>query len=196
MPRYSPDGTITFFPDETLDYALYGIYLQENYARMEDDGWVPLSPDEFFGDACCEPAEEYTNYLSQRMWQVTNIRYQEGTGDAVPLFDMQVGPAETREQAECLVALHELLAYVPGTLTYTLTRFSDMPEGYLKIWHDGDEEYEVVDAAGRPEETEDKVLCLQCGGEIFETDPELSAEHGEVVWSHVDDTGCDDPRPD
>lgn len=38
-------------------------------------------------------------------------------------------------------------------------------------------------------------VCKVCGGKIFETDPELSEEHGETVWSHVEDTGCDDPTP-
>ena len=39
------------------------------------------------------------------------------------------------------------------------------------------------------------VICRLCGANLFETDPLLSAEHGSTVWSHVEDTGCDDPTP-
>lgn len=47
-----------------------------------------------------------------------------------------------------------------------------------------------------PPDTSVRMACKRCGGELFETDEALSAEHGSTVWSHAEDTHCDDPTPE
>lgn len=34
--------------------------------------------------------------------------------------------------------------------------------------------------------------CQNCGGHIFPAD---HAEDGSIIWSHLEDTNCDDPEP-
>ena len=36
-------------------------------------------------------------------------------------------------------------------------------------------------------------VCSNCGGHIFETDPKISKMEGHTIWSHLEDTKCDDP---
>lgn len=38
--------------------------------------------------------------------------------------------------------------------------------------------------------------CTNCGGGLFETDPLLSEMEGQIIWSHDEDTKCDDPKPE
>jgi hypothetical protein len=38
-------------------------------------------------------------------------------------------------------------------------------------------------------------ICVNCGGHIFETDPKISEMEGHIIWSHLEDTKCDDPEP-
>lgn len=42
---------------EWLNYALYGWYIERNYARMEEDAWQPVCPEEYFD------SEEYQQDL-------------------------------------------------------------------------------------------------------------------------------------
>jgi RNA polymerase subunit RPABC4/transcription elongation factor Spt4 len=38
-------------------------------------------------------------------------------------------------------------------------------------------------------------ICKMCGSELFETNELLSMMEGKIVWSHKDNSKCDDPVP-
>lgn len=147
MPNYFHTPAL-FFPGEELDYALYGMYIEENYHRIEDDGWKPLSPSEFFGDFTDEGEEgsaEIVAFRNQRMWQATDIRHHHAIAMGVDMPTIIVGPAETREQAECLLMLHEVIAYLPGRISFTLTRVSALPPAPLSRLPESDEDERLAE---------------------------------------------------
>jgi hypothetical protein len=38
-------------------------------------------------------------------------------------------------------------------------------------------------------------MCANCGAHLFETNEFLSFMEGKIIWSHLEDTKCDDPNP-
>lgn len=106
-------------------FAMYALYIEDNYERMcECRGWTPLCPQEFF------ESEEYENYRDRRMWQTAVLQHTYTTDDGYTcskqLSTITVGPAETLEQAECLLRRHGEIAYLSGQVSFTLTRVSDL----------------------------------------------------------------------
>jgi len=70
-----------------------------------------------------------------------------------------------------------------------------MDNCHLQSYHDhdtvGSELYCLHCRTHHPQ----KYICKMCGSELFETNELLSKMEGKIIWSHVDNNGCDDPAP-
>lgn len=112
---------------------------------------------------------------------------------------------ETKGQPASHTDIAVLLAGAPGTSDRTRrqaasARLSSAVSGRERVshwrWEGWLRAAETAGALVSGLETEEtQVICRSCGGQLFETDPGLSLEHGSIVWSHWTNATCADPVP-